>query len=173
MEYFKDQRGVILMGVLVAVVVLGLMAGVAGSSWKTIVQRAKEQELLWRGGQYRNAIESYYKSAPGGMPAALPSELESLVKDSRSVEVKRHLRKLFPDPMTGAEWELVKDPAGRILGVRSSSLLEPFKKDQFSEKNKDFAGKTNYREWEFVFDLAAAQKAANLAKKKQNLKKSD
>lgn len=171
MKYVTNQRGVILMGVLVAVVVLGLMAGIAGSSWKTIVQRAKEQELLWRGGQYRSAIESYYQSAAGGAPAALPMDLESLVKDPRSLEVKRHLRKLFPDPMTGGDWELVKDPAGRILGVRSSSMLEPFKKDDFSEENKDFAGKTTYREWEFVFDQAAAQKAINLANKNKKLKK--
>lgn len=140
------------MGVLVAVTLLGLMSGIAGSTWKTVVQRAKEQELLWRGNQYRQAIESYYQSTQAGTAAALPRDLESLIKDSRSLAIKRHLRKLFPDPLTGKDWVLVMDPAGGISGVRSSSQLEPFKKDGFSEKNKSFAGKMLYSDWAFVFD---------------------
>lgn len=153
------------MGVLVAVVILGLMSGIAGASWKTIVQRAKEEELLWRGNQYRKAIESYYQSVQAGTAAALPTALDALVKDSRSVATQRHLRKLYPDPITGEDWVLVKDPAGKIIGVRSSSMLEPFKQDGFSEENKDFAGKTSYSEWQFVFDVTAASKKAKEAVK--------
>ena len=58
MNRLTNQHGVALMAVLMAVTILGLMSGIAGSSWKTIVQRGKEQELLWRGNQYRLAIES-------------------------------------------------------------------------------------------------------------------
>lgn len=147
-----NQCGAALMGVLVAVMILGLMSGIAGSTWKSIVQRAKEQELLWRGAQYRLAIESYYKNNQAGGAATLPADLESLVKDDRSVETVRHLRKLYPDPMTGEDWQLIKDPAGKITGVRSSSSLAPFKKDGFSAENEKFAGKASYSDWEFVFD---------------------
>jgi hypothetical protein len=42
--------------------------------------------------------------------------------------------------------------------VRSSSPLEPFKKDGFSEENKSFAGKTSYSEWQFVFDITSVKK---------------
>ena len=146
------------MGVLVAVMILGLMSGIAGSTWQTIVQRAKEQELLWRGNQYRQAIESYYKVAQGGASGLLPSNLDALLKDPRSLSPVRHLRKLFPDPITGEDWVLVKDPSGKISGVRSSSTQEPFKKSGFSEVNEDFEGKTSYSEWQFVFDVAAAKK---------------
>lgn len=163
MKQFSNQRGVALIGVLVAVVILGLLSGVAGTTWKTIVQRAKEQELLWRGEQYRKAIESYYKSVQAGGVATLPNELDSLVKDPRSAGTVRHLRKLYPDPLTGQDWILVKDPAGGISGVRSSSMLEPFKKDGFKTENKDFAGKMSYSEWEFVFNVQAAKKEQNKA----------
>ncbi len=131
---------------------LGLMSAVAGSTWTTIVQRAKEQELLWRGNQYRQAIESYFVVQHGGAKGLLPSDLESLIKDPRFLETRRHLRKLFTDPITGEDWVLVKDPSGRISGVRSSSTREPFKKSGFSEENQDFEGKESYSEWQFVFD---------------------
>lgn len=167
MKRFTNQRGVALMGVLVAVVILGLMSSIAGSSWTTIMQRAREQELLWRGNQYRQAIESYYTMAHGGTQSMLPSDLESLTKDPRSVATLRHLRKLFSDPMTGEDWVLVKDPGGRIKGVRSSSPLEPFKQDGFAEENKDFVGKTMYNEWLFVFDVTTvAKKKTESAEKK-------
>jgi len=162
MKSLGNQRGVALMGVLMAVVVLGLMSGIAGTSWKTIVQRAKEQELLWRGNQYRQAIESYYKSGQGGV-AALPTDLEKLVKDDRSIVVLRHLRKLYNDPMTGGDWVVIKDPSGRISGVRSSSELETFKQDGFDAANSAFVGKTRYSEWEFVFQPPAASKPATPA----------
>lgn len=157
MRFVTNQRGVALIGVLVAVVVLGLMSGIAGSTWQTIVQRAKEQELLWRGGQYRKAIESYYKGVQAGGVAALPRDLDSLVKDPRSAATVRHLRRLYPDPITGEDWVVVKDPAGGITGVRSSSSLEPFKQEGFREENKDFSGKTSYSEWEFVFNVQEAK----------------
>jgi hypothetical protein len=60
--------------------------------------------------------------------------------------------------MTGEDWVIVKDPAGRIKGVSSSSQLEPFKQENFSEANKEFAGKTAYKEWQFVIDVTALKK---------------
>jgi type II secretory pathway pseudopilin PulG len=159
-QLLGNQQGVALIGVLVAVVILGLMSSIAGSSWTSIVQRAKEEELLWRGDQYRRAIESYYKSAQAGAVSQLPPTLESLLKDPRSLATQRHIRKLYPDPLTGGDWLLVKDPSGGISGVRSSSTLEPFKKDGFNDANKDFASKTSYNEWQFVFNAQAAKNKA-------------
>ncbi len=54
-----NQRGVTLLTVLVMVVVIGLTLGMAGTSWRALMQREREEELLWRGDQYRRAIESY------------------------------------------------------------------------------------------------------------------
>ena len=155
LQPLKNQRGLTLMMVLVMVTVVGLTAGLAGSSWKTVVQQAREKELLWRGEQYRKAIGSYYlfSSGAGQRPQArsYPNTLDDLLKDPRSLETRRHIRRLYPDPMTGGEWVLIRDPGGRIMGVRSSSSLKPFQQDNFSEENSGFKGKATYRDWEFVY----------------------
>lgn len=148
----RSQSGVTLVLVLVMMMILGLSAGIAGSSWTSLVRRAREADLLWKGSQIRKAIGSYYSSSHGqGAPNIYPSELEFLVKDPRFLETRRHLRRLYVDPMTGEDWVLIKDQGGRIKGVRSSFSGEPFKQAHFSEENKDFEGRTNYTEWEFVF----------------------
>jgi type II secretory pathway pseudopilin PulG len=165
MNQMANQKGIALLFVLVAVTIMGLMAGLAGSSWKTITQRAKEEELLWRGNQYRKAIGSYYTAGATGTPKVLPRTLEQLIRDPRMLGTVRHLRQLYPDPMTGKDWELIKDGSGLIQGVRSSSQLEPFKKDNFSEENEDFAEKTSYAEWRFVFSPEETQKTRVPARK--------
>jgi hypothetical protein len=71
--------------------------------------------------------------------------------------VVRHLREPYNDPMTGEELELITDPAQRIIGVRSSSDLEPFQQDGFPEELDKLKGKSSYREWEFVFVPAKAK----------------
>jgi type II secretory pathway pseudopilin PulG len=148
---FRDERGFTLLMVLVMVVIMGLGLGLAGSTWKDVMQRAREQELFWRGSQYRRAIKSFFEAGPGGTMQAFPASLDDLIRDPRFPGVRRHLRDLYLDPMTGEEWDLVKNPAGRILGVRSRSELKPFRQDGFPQGFEPFQGKTSYREWEFVF----------------------
>ena len=87
--------------VLLAVVVLGLGLGVAGSTWSSVVQRSKEQELFWRGDQIRKGIESYYNFKHGNAPGLLPSSLDDLVQDPRSLESRWQLRKVYVGQMTG------------------------------------------------------------------------
>lgn len=147
-----DERGAALLIVLVMMVVLGLAVGIAGSSWKTISQRAREAELLWRGDQYRKAIKSYYEVKHGRGGGLYPRKLEELVKDPRSLAAVRHIRRLYPDPMTGEDWDPVKDKSGRIIGVRSSSNLEPFKQDGFPAEYDAFTGSESYSRWEFVYE---------------------
>lgn len=153
------QRGAVLLTLLVLVTVLGLAAGLAGNSWRNVMQQAREAELLWSGQQYQQAIASYY-SVKHGSQQMYPAELKHLLRDPRFPGVVRHLRKLYPDPMTGNDWEPVRDPAERIIGVRSSSELTPFKQDGFPMKLAGLQGKSAYREWEFVFAPPSAQKAA-------------
>jgi type II secretory pathway pseudopilin PulG len=159
-----NQRGATLMIVLVMVVVMGLAAGLTGSTWKTITQREREAELLFRGEQYRRAIESYYTTTQSGGQGTFPNRLEDLLKDPRSLQSVRHLRKLYLDPMTGEEFEIIRaggkisglpgavQATGGIKGVRSRSTLKPFKQDGFSKVHEKFAGAQEYRQWEFVFE---------------------
>ncbi len=152
------QRGAILLLLMVMVVILGLATGMAGQTWSSTVQRAREAELLWRGQQYQQAIASYY-TVKHGPQQMFPAKLEHLLRDPRFPNVVRHLRKIYNDPMTGEDWELVTDPSERIIGVRSSSGLEPFKKNGFPKGLDDLADKSSYSDWEFVF--APPKKASN------------
>ncbi len=167
-----NQRGVTLMIVLVAVVITGLAAGIAGSSWQTVMQRERERELLWRGDQYRRAIESYYKSAKGGVRAQLPPGLEDLLQDSRFPGTKKHIRRLYKDPFTGEDFELIRaggditglpgtaQKVGGITGVRSTSDKKPFKQDGFSTPYESFSRARIYRDWEFVYVPAKVRNPA-------------
>lgn len=157
-----DQRGSVLLMLLVVISLLGLLAGMAGSSWKTVVQRAKEEDLLWKGDQIRRAIGSYYEFAGAGAKnnqpgkqakvKAYPESLEDLLEDPRALETTRHLRRLYPDPMTGEEWEPIRNQSGGgIVGVRSRSELMPFKQQGFTDENKSFAAKSAYRYWAFIY----------------------
>ena len=141
------ERGTALLTLLVAVVLLGLAAAKAGQSLAALMQREREDELLWRGQQYRQAIASYYGVKQGMYPA----RLEDLLKDPRFPGTVRHLRRLYLDPMTGKEWEPVKDPAEKLIGVRSTSELTPFRQAGFPKVLENLDGKTKYSEWEFVF----------------------
>jgi type II secretory pathway pseudopilin PulG len=156
----SDQRGAILLLLMVMVVVLGLAASMAGQSWRSTMQRAREAELLWRGQQYQRAIASYY-AVKHGPQKMFPAKLEHLLRDPRSPGVVRHLRKLYSDPMTGEDWQLVTDPAERIIGVRSSSGLEPFRKDGFPKELDKLKGKSSYEEWEFVFEPPKVNRTTN------------
>ncbi len=154
-DVLGNERGVTLMVVLVAVVVLGLSAGIAGTAWKSIMQKAREEQLLFCGDQYRRAIGSYFSAGTAG--GAYPLNLEDLLKDPRYPGKVRHIRQLYPDPMTGGDWELIADPGGRIRGVRSTSTARPFKTDGFPEAYVKFENAKTYHDWEFIFQPQAGE----------------
>lgn len=146
----RAERGAVLLMVLVTVVVTGLTAGIAGQSWRSIVQQAKEEELLWRGQQYRSAIESYFQTRQGARNM-YPRELDDLVRDNRFPEPVRHIRRLYQDPMTGEDWVVIKASDGGIAGVRSTSRLRPFRQKGFAKELAALEGSNSYQDWEFVF----------------------
>ena len=162
-HFLKNQRGATLMVVLLMMVVMGLAAGMAGNTWTNVMQREREEELLFRGNQYRRAIESYNKIAHAGTQAAYPKSVEDLLKDPRSLQTQRHLREKYKDPVTGEDFELIQQGGGitglpgavqsltGIRGVYSKSSREPFKKTGFREPYEDFNKAGAYSDWKFVF----------------------
>jgi type II secretory pathway pseudopilin PulG len=145
----RRERGFTYLGALFLVMLLGL--GLAGSFqvWSLSNQRAREQELLWIGTQYARALQSYYLHSPGSRQ--YPLRLEDLLEDKRFPTPRRHLRRLYPDPVTrGSEWGLIKTADGRIAGVHSLSEATPWKQANFPLRWADFADKTKYSEWRFV-----------------------
>jgi type II secretory pathway pseudopilin PulG len=147
---------------LVMVVILGIMSAQAAGVWKTVVQREKETELLFRGTQIRDALQRFYYGktvkvppAPALLPGKNLRELKDLLKDPGSGQTVRYLRPFaLIDPMTGKDWALVKDASQKIIGVASSSAAEPIKQGNFPLELEpgDFEGKKKLSEWQFIFN---------------------
>ena len=92
--------------------------------------------MLFVGNQFRQAIRSYVQAGPGQYPATL----KDLLLDPRSPTPRRHLRRLFIDPITGKpDWGLVLAPEGGIMGVHSLSSREPLKRANFEPQDIHFA----------------------------------
>ena len=144
------QHGFGYLLVLFAVAALGLMLAGAGQVWHTTAQREREAELLFIGNQFRRAITSYVESSPAAA-RQYPARLEDLLDDKRSGVSKRHLRRIYADPMTGAaQWGLVQ-ASGRISGVHSLAQGQPLK-TSFETRDAAFADATGYDQWVFSFD---------------------
>jgi hypothetical protein len=138
--------------VLFLVALLGVGLAAAGEAWESHRYRAAEVELLWTGDQYRRALGAYYRNAAGcgAERNRYPRELAHLVKDPRCPATVRYLRRLYPDPVTGANWVIVRSPDGGIAGVHSASTRRPFKTSGFRTVDRDFEDKKTYREWVFL-----------------------
>ena len=146
---FRNAKGFTYIALLAAIVIIGITLGSAAKSWQNVAQREKEEELLFRGSQYLLAIESYFNYQGRRQ---YPNSIDVLLKDERSPNGKRHLRQQYKDPITGEDFELVRDMfhGNTIKGVYSKSEKTPVKQGDFPEKLKDFEGKTKYSEWQFV-----------------------
>ena len=145
-------RGFTYIALLIAIALLGAGLGLAGSIWSTDAKRERELDLLFAGDQIRRAITAYHDEAPAGQPNRFPAKLDDLVQDRRWPTTKRHLRKIFIDPMTGSrEWVLVRAPDTTIIGVNSSSEAPPLKLAGFPDEYANFAGAKSYRDWQFVY----------------------
>ncbi len=146
------QRGFTYILVLVAVVVLGIAAETASvpASHRAVAER--EQELLFRGQAYRNAIRDYYAAA-----RHYPRSLNDLVKDPASAH-RRYLRARYPDPMSPdgkGEWKLIRAADGGISGVASQSMDAPMKQANFPSGFEYFADAKGYAEWVFEYSPRA------------------
>lgn len=147
----RSEGGFTYVGLLVAVVLLGVTLAATGELWRTAAKREREQELLFAGAQFRSAIASYYATTPAGKPR-YPQALEDLLEDRRGPVARRHLRRIYPDPMTGqADWAVVEAPGG-IAGVHSRSEAKPMKTGGFAPADAKLEGAERYSDWKFVFE---------------------
>jgi type II secretory pathway pseudopilin PulG len=147
---YSREGGVVLLAVLLFVLVSTLGAGSLFQMHQTQSQRDREEQLLFAGDQYRRAIISYYNTIPPGGTRSLPQSLDDLLNDHRFPTPLQHLRREYPDPMTGKpDWELIL-VKGRIGGVRSSSNQPTLKKAGFGKDYKQFEGSSQYADWVFA-----------------------
>lgn len=151
------NRGFTYIGLLLFIAITGIGLSVVGISWQYQVRTDKEKQLLFVGAEFKNAINSYYASTPDAAKV-YPANLNDLLLDKRMPIIKRHLRKIYLDPMTGkADWGLVTQQ-GRIVGIYSQSTLAPFKKKGANPAEANLAGAKSYKDWLFVGNGSAVQK---------------
>jgi len=136
------RPGYVLIILMMAVFVMSLGLLIALPVWQTELQREKEEELIFRGKQYAEAVRIYVLKNPGRFPKSLKELLE-----------KKCIRRLYKDPFgPNGEWNVIlgsgnaptggqgtqevmiapervlpaiKDP--RVLGVVSSSKAKSVK----------------------------------------------
>lgn len=139
------QQGFGYIMAMIALVVIAILAQTAATMSSYQTRRDKEAELLFRGQAYQHAIAGFVRSGDG----RYPKRLEDLLQDPRSAG-RHHLRALYPDPITGGDWVLLRSATGGIVGVASASTDEPFKKTGFPRALVGFEEALSYRDWEFV-----------------------
>jgi len=103
----KESRGYLVIMLMMAVFVITLGLLIAVPVWQTELQREKEEELIFRGKQYAEAVRIYVQKNPGRYPASLKELLD-----------KKCIRKLYKDPLgPGGQWNVIlttgKPPSGR------------------------------------------------------------
>ena len=168
----RNRNGFTFLTAIFMVMMIGIMLGMTGQSWKMIMKREREKELLFRGSQIKEAIENWYdpKYSVGGKkwtgPPHMLVNLEDLLdspylrgasdtfrylpqtysakldeKDQKCTPDCPKL-KIFQDPMTGKEWNIIKcdissatnqicmkypGANNAIIGVASKSEEEPLR----------------------------------------------
>jgi type II secretory pathway pseudopilin PulG len=92
---FPEGYTLLILLFVIAALVIGLM--VAVPVWQTQIQREKEEELIFRGNQYIEAVRIYQIKNPGKFPETLESLLD-----------EKCIRRLYTDPMIpSGEWNLI------------------------------------------------------------------
>lgn len=112
----RPESGFALLIVLLLTALVLITLSVAVPRLLNQGQREREEELIFRGEQYRRAIGRFYRQF-GRYPNSLA---ELLHTNDRSF-----LRRPFPDPMTpDGEWRLIRvGPNGELIGSLSVRLL--------------------------------------------------
>ena len=143
MKCLTNQNGFTYILALTIVVIMGIMLGMVGQSWRTIKQREQEKELLFRGSQIKEAIENWHNpnyTLPGVAPKQRHQimDLKDLLQDPYSLSKMRFLPhnyaaevddknpkcapdcaklKIYQDPMTGKEWTVLRGSIDPKTGV--------------------------------------------------------
>lgn len=160
-QRMRRSGGFTYLSLIIVVAIIGLVAASALKLGSVLQRSRAEQQLLEIGAAFSDALQSYAEATPAGMPPQPPS-LNDLLKDPRFQTTRRHLRKLFVDPMTGkAEWGVVYlgDKVG-VLAVYSLSKDKPVKIGHFPERYSGFEGKNSISDWKFTGSPKTAGVAA-------------
>jgi len=118
----KPPHGFTLVGVVIGIAIITILLAAVGPSIAMILERDREQELLFRGKQYARSILIFQKRY-----GRLPNELTELYKLK-----PRSVRQLWKDPMCNCDdWETIiagtpeASPMGLLPPPGGSGLQTP------------------------------------------------
>lgn len=141
------QRGVTYLALLLAIALVSGTLAATAHVWSQAQRREREKQLLWVGEQFRRAIAAYARAGNG----AYPRNLEDLLEDARSPAKRRYLRRIYEDPMTDtADWALIRNPQGGIIGLHSRHEGVPIKTGRFPPQYLRFERARTYADWQFA-----------------------
>jgi type II secretory pathway pseudopilin PulG len=150
----KRSAGFTYIGLLITVAVIAVGATAALGAGTSLQLRDTEAELLAIGQEFRRALKDYAEATPFGQPDA-PKELAELLRDARQPGVRRYLRRIYPDPLTGkAEWGIDRFPDGRIQGIHSLSKTQTIRHAGFPAGLEGFEKAERHDEWIFALTPA-------------------
>ncbi len=123
----QEEAGYNLVILVVIITLLNIVIAKALPLWSAIIQREKEEELIFRGTQYAEAIRVYEQRTGG-----LPTKLEQLIELE-----PRCIRQLWTNPFAeDGSWELILPGQGRQRpGGRNRNL--GLDRDEDEDENQD------------------------------------
>lgn len=112
-----NQRGFTLAGALSLIAVMSILLALAVPLWSRVKLRDNEEELIFRGKEYVEAITRYQQRF-----GAYPPDLETLQK-------LKFIRRLYPDPMTkSGKWKVIH-PDSLIQTGEAGKINQPGKQE--------------------------------------------
>ena len=147
-----DESGFTYIAVLAMLFIVSLGLSQLGPAWAHQVQREREQELLRIGATYVQALASYHQASPGSLKQ-FPKSLDELLRDERHLGIRRHLRRVYTDPLQpGQPFGLLRGEDGTIQGVYSTRAEPPLRQAAQTPAGGEPlpAGARSYRDWVFT-----------------------
>jgi type II secretory pathway pseudopilin PulG len=147
----RYERGFTYIGLVTLITIIGLVGAMTLKADGLLRRAAAEEELLEIGGNFSAALRSYADVTRPGQPR-LPRSINDLLRDPRFPEPRRHLRKIFVDPITGkAEWGLICATGDKgVIAIYSLSEARPLKLTKFGTSFSNFEYKGHISDWKFA-----------------------
>lgn len=174
MKIIANRNGFTFITALMMVVIMGIMLGMVGKSWRLSKQRELEEEMIFRGDQVADLVYQRLLCKKANLEQESVNQflwqidspkgtvLDDLVigKEERCLDgTTRQFRlrhSAILDPMTGRQWLIVK-PVGdvdRFAGVMSDSSEKPLRQKFTSLYDSQLLDdKKHYDEWQFTWEL--------------------
>ena len=125
------EQGYTLAGVLVLIAILSIFMAMAVPIWDRVKQRENEEELIFRGREYVEAIGRYHQ------------KFNSYPPDVKTLYDQKFLRRIYKDPMTkSGEWKLLH-PDSLVQTGAAGAINQPGAKNPSDQGDQTQPGSMN------------------------------